>query len=76
MPLRGLRVRFLSLNARPLPSVDANRGRPRSRSNTFCEERWLGMWARKEPYEIPEFVKEQLTNGTAAIETVQREVLH
>ena len=45
-----------------------------SRNNTFCEERWHTMWDRREPSEVPAFVKEQLASGTAPIEGVQKGV--
>lgn len=42
------------------------------RNSTKCPGYWDDMWKKRETYLVPDFVKEELANGTAKIETVQK----
>jgi len=41
-------------------------------SEKMCPERWQEYWEIREPYDVPEWILEQLDNGTAEIECVQK----
>jgi hypothetical protein len=41
-------------------------------NNEKCPERWDEMWDKRESYDVPEAVKQELANGTARIETMQK----
>lgn len=41
-------------------------------SNKLCPVRWNEMWERRESYEVPEVIQQELANGTAKIEVFQK----
>ena len=71
-----------ALNAYPAYNTLGDHWQPGDHSVHFagcgahkeCPDRWKEYWEKREKYEVPDFVKQKLEDGTAEIENMQKGV--